>query len=66
MELHTSQNTQQLPVLVFDNYTDRSSQDLVSRRHDGIRIPRNVLRRMAPPLKRPLYYETGHLIDLYA
>jgi len=66
MELIPSQNSQQLPVLFFDNYLDRSDQDLVSRRHDVFKLPRDTVRRMAPPLKRPLYYETGKLLDLYA
>ena len=66
MELIPSQNSQQLPVLAFDNQMDRSTHDFVSGRQDVVRFPQNTLSRRISPLKRPLYYETGKLLDLYA
>ena len=66
MELIPSQNSQQLPVLVLENYLDRPAQDFISRRYDVIRLPHDTVRRMVPPLTRPSYHETGKLLDLYA
>lgn len=66
MDIIPSQNSQQLPVLVFGDYLDRSDRAPIFQRHLVLQIPRDTIRRMAIPLKRPLRYETGRLLDLYA